>query len=214
MSDPMLKPRPRINATLKLDGEAVADTPSMIRQYSRRFQTHAFQPASLFYSSDGLHTDRLRQARTLLEHAVGPAETVLDAGCGYGSLAPFVPATRYRGVDVFPAFITEAQRRFPTHAFALGDIMDERQPADWVALIGVLGTMPNPEEKLEKCCGLARRGLVLDVLDCRRSSGEYNHFSPGAMAEWLMDRGMARVDLCQSSPHPWTFLVARRDPLW
>ncbi len=207
------RPHLRVNDELRLDSAVVVNTSDMRRQYRRRREEHGLSPRSLFYSSDALHEDRLAQAGAILRGLVSPEDSLLDAGCGYGSLAGVLPACAYRGVDVIEDFIQEARRRRPECVFTLQDILAEEEQCDWTVMIGALGTMPEPEEKIAHCCRLARKGIVLDVLDARKSSGEYNHFYVGAVVEFLLDQSMATVTVHNPPQHPWTFLSAWRESI-
>lgn len=73
------------------------------------------------------------QCRTILASLVKPPQVVLDAGCGYGSLAPFLPdGVVYVGVDVSPELIDLADRRYgrksatprPNTQFVVGNLID------------------------------------------------------------------------------------------
>jgi len=46
--------------------------------------------------------------KRLLERHIGPLDTVLDAGCGYGRTVGLIKCSRYVGVDQVPEFIVEA----------------------------------------------------------------------------------------------------------
>lgn len=69
------------------------------------------------------------QARTrpvLLDH-LKPGDSVLDAGCGIGSVYELLPPDlreRYHGVDVSPDFVAIARFRFPEGDFTVRDLRD------------------------------------------------------------------------------------------
>ncbi len=54
------------------------------------------------------------RSRVLVEDYIRPKPTdrVLDIGCGPGNMLPFLPECDYLGVDVNPAYIHTAQRRY------------------------------------------------------------------------------------------------------
>lgn len=52
---------------------------------------------------------------------VRPGQRVLDLGCGTGNSAPLFPGARYTGIDINPAYIAAARRRFPDFRFIAAD---------------------------------------------------------------------------------------------
>ena len=53
------------------------------------------------------------------------SRTVLDVGCGTGTLAGFLSADiSYLGVDMSKAYVDEAVRSHPKHSFRCGNVMD------------------------------------------------------------------------------------------
>ena len=53
------------------------------------------------------------------------AETVLDVGCGPGTLAGFLPTdVGYLGLDLSQAYIDKASRSHPKHAFKRGNVTE------------------------------------------------------------------------------------------
>jgi 2-polyprenyl-3-methyl-5-hydroxy-6-metoxy-1,4-benzoquinol methylase len=54
------------------------------------------------------------RVRAALPHVRG---SVLDHGCGFGALAPFVPPARYLGFDINERSLEDARARNPSHRF-------------------------------------------------------------------------------------------------
>lgn len=91
--------------------------------------------------------------RDILARLIGPTDSVLDAGCGYGRLLDLMPPSWggcYLGVDLSPDLIREAQFRwagYQNHEMALfyqGDLRDLSPIVDvslarfaWAILISV-----------------------------------------------------------------------------
>lgn len=63
--------------------------------------------------------------RHILLGRVGPRESLLDAGCGWGRLLDLLPSSwngYYCGIDLCPDFAGIARQRYPQHAFICGDL--------------------------------------------------------------------------------------------
>ena len=67
---------------------------------------------------------------------------VLDIGCGFGDIIPFIEAKtkdfKYLGIDIVPEFIKEAKKKHPEHSFLVGDWMELIKRHDIVLCSGVL----------------------------------------------------------------------------
>lgn len=92
---------------------------------------------------------------------------VLDAGCGYGDLAPLLierGVSRYLGVDLLDEAVEEAQRRFPGVAFLRGDFRKLTEKFDVVLALGVAGIeggWPVLQSFVEQLLPLARIAVVV-----------------------------------------------------
>lgn len=101
---------------------------------------------------------------------LGACSTVLDIGCGTGSLALAVadrwPSAAVTGIDPSAAFVSAAADRAPSPLvrFRVGDathlpLADDSVDAALAAL--VLNFVPDPQRALEEMCRVTRPGGVL-----------------------------------------------------
>lgn len=73
--------------------------------------------------------------REILARTVGPLDSVLDAGCGWGRLLTLLPEAwvgDYRGVDASPDFVRLAEATYPDKGFIVGDL--RALPWAWTGL--------------------------------------------------------------------------------
>lgn len=194
-----------------LDGCEVCDWDAMREAYRKRIETYGISDhRSLFYSDAALYRGRIERAGAVAGPLVRPGDTVLDVGCGDGNLLPLLPPCRYTGVDVVPEFVERARERFPRAEFRCANVMDEDTAFDWVLLVGTTGTTPGVERIIEHCWGLAKKGMVLDILDARRDpGGDRNSMHAGATVDFFLERGAARV-VVEPTRDPWTFFVVSK----
>ncbi len=210
-TDPVPATGIRVNDLLYLDEQPVCDWEQMKHSYRCRYDAHGFTSATLFYSRDQLHRDRLSQVSTILLRHVHPEDTLLDVGCGYGDVIPYLPPCQYQGIDLIDFFVCEARVRHPAFSFGVANILDVETPFDWVAMIGIMGTLPRPEEVLIRASELAGKGLIVDFIDACNYNGPLNRYDLGRCVNLLRSLGLRQVSVLGTPHHPWTFIVASKD---
>ncbi len=94
----------------------------------------AYATVAAAYADDLVdELDRKPFDRWFLERLVFLADggPILDAGCGPGHVTAHLAAAGadVAGIDLTPAMVDEARRRFPDLAFAVGDLADLPRPA-------------------------------------------------------------------------------------
>lgn len=106
--------------------------------------------------------------------------SVLDLGCGYGDLRPFLAQhyqdTIYLGVDFLKEFVSEAQQRYghlPNTQFFQADFLNVGLPeVDCVIASGSLNYRSknelHPWQTIAKMWDIAQRGVIINLLDARR----------------------------------------------
>jgi SAM-dependent methyltransferase len=203
--------RIRQNYALTLDDSPVYDFEAMKSSYISRFVQFGYSSKTLFYSKDQLHIDRLEQVSILLRDSIAPEDGLLDVGCGYGDVVPYLPPCRYRGIDIIEEFVAEAQRRNPDYEFNVKNLLHVEESFDWLSMIGIMGTMPSPEDVLRKAVSLCGKGLIVDFIDACKYTGPLNRYDLGQCALFLIESGMRQVRVIAAPAHPWTFIVASKE---
>ena len=149
----------------------------------------------------GRRQSQAKRFQALLKLGPLHEKSVLDAGCGFGDLLPFLRSRgirpRYSGIDICPPMIARCQRRFPASArrFVTGDVLDYR-PAerfDYVVASGLFGlNVPGAAARirptLERLFELSRIGLVVNFLSrrTRRPARARLYLDPGEMLEFAL----------------------------
>ena len=83
------------------------------------------------------------QHKKILAATIGPSDSVLDCGCGYGRLPRLLPSEwngAYLGVDLSPELITIARLEHPDLSFMVTDLSDMSNiPGvfDWAVMISI-----------------------------------------------------------------------------
>jgi SAM-dependent methyltransferase len=105
-----------------------------------------------------------RRVRVLAEHLAAQMDTpgtVLDVGCGDGSIASAVmalkPGLSFQGIDV----MLRPQSAIPSTVYDGDHIPFADQSFDWVTIVDVLHHTDDPARVLAECSRVARRGVVI-----------------------------------------------------
>ena len=159
----------------------------MIRRYQDNVYQFGFSGRTLLYPDDTFHKTKLEKYVSLLKKAVQNGDSLLDIGCGYGSLVEqlfrFTSCT-YRGIDVVSEFIEHAQEvyRGKEHiSFAKMDLKQYKErneeKVDWCVLLGVLNSVPYPNNLVEQAWESCKKGLFFDINSIEKKNvTRYNTF--------------------------------------
>ena len=78
-----------------------------------------------------------------------PTDSILEIGCGPGTIIPYLPTTSYVGFDADPKYIGLAQKRFPNLRFVCERVsqytLPERDCFDIVLALGVIHHLDDAE---------------------------------------------------------------------
>jgi SAM-dependent methyltransferase len=92
------------------------------RYYTGRLLQHGPTPAGVDWNGEASQKMRFAQLLRALEPLPGAPLSVLDFGCGYGALVPFLEsrevAFTYYGFDISPEMIAEARRTWRGRTFS------------------------------------------------------------------------------------------------
>jgi 2-polyprenyl-3-methyl-5-hydroxy-6-metoxy-1,4-benzoquinol methylase len=104
---------------------------------------------------------RVRVLSTLLAGELGSNGTVLDLGCGDGSIAQAImerkPGLSFHGIDV----LVRDHSLIPVTLFDGRTIPAEDKSFDWVTIVDVLHHTDDPTPLVEEAARVARQGVVI-----------------------------------------------------
>jgi ubiquinone/menaquinone biosynthesis C-methylase UbiE len=185
------------------------DKEEIIGRYTDRFERLGGVVEALGSGSEEHQTIRYK---VLSEIGDLGGQRVLDVGCGFGGFIDYCrhygQPMNYTGIDIVPAFISEAKSRHPDEKFVEMDIMElpDSTEFDYVvssqAFNNKYGTSDNWEvmkKVLAKCFKVAKKGVAIDMMSSYVDFREDHlyYFDPAivfAYCKTLTKRVMLRHD--------------------
>jgi SAM-dependent methyltransferase len=95
---------------------------SQAESYLRRFKRYGVNPRTLKWQSARAAEQRYQEIVSLADFE---GKSVLDVGCGFGGIIPFITKVAkqfaYTGIDRVGEFVEAAKKLYPRHRFIVGD---------------------------------------------------------------------------------------------
>jgi ubiquinone/menaquinone biosynthesis C-methylase UbiE len=185
------------------------DRDHLVSRYDERLARYGDSIETL---ASGTHERRRMRFEVLVELGLCDGCSVLDVGCGFGDFFGYLSDERgvsvsYCGLDVNPALIDIARRKYPAGEFLIGDVqIDEIPSADFIVSSGAFNLRLQHGDNyayagdiMRRCFERSRRGVAIDFLssyvDFERP--ETFHYEPErifSMAKKLTKRVSLRHD--------------------
>jgi SAM-dependent methyltransferase len=183
----------------------------LVNTYRARIRSLGYSGRTLFYKDEDQYKRKLNQFAELLRRNLEPSDTVLDIGCGYGSLLPLLPDCTYKGIDIVPEFISFARKQYPVATFELSDVEVDRGRYDWCVLLGVVSGVPEPRKFIEVAWQSCLKGLLVDFIDVRKfqDDGFLNRFDIPHCLNSFLDLSPGSVEV-YPTPDVWTIFLVRK----
>jgi 2-polyprenyl-3-methyl-5-hydroxy-6-metoxy-1,4-benzoquinol methylase len=198
---------------LRFLGNEINTKKELIEVYKQSLQKTGFNGMMMGYFSEEYHLRKVAQFACLIAEYIKSTDSVLDIGCGYGSLAALLPQCEYHGIDLVSEFVNEACKRFPHLSFETVDLERHNIIYNWCVLVGVVSSVPNPESLLQQAWERCETGIIVDFTEARKFSGELNTFDIGDCVNWFLSLGAKRVEVLSTS-EVWTILIVRKKGRW
>lgn len=150
---------------LVIDGVTILGSEDLRRVYEARLSEFGPCPQTLLYTKTPTnHVVKVRHYGRFVQALLNtnPELQILDVGCGFGSLARFVPFSNYLGIDLVPAFIQCAAQTYPGHSFQLGTLAELEVTTDIGVLAGVTASVPDPFGLVRQVWEVSQQGLAVD----------------------------------------------------
>ncbi len=200
----------RLQRPLVVEGISIQTLNEMAAFYAQQMAKFGPSGRALAYPEEGLYTAKLEQYQRILAPLVQPTDTLLDVGCGFGSLLSIIGKCKYKGIDLVTEFVAEARTRRPGFDFSVQDVMTMSGTHDWVVGLGITGTVPQPARLVAKMWKLAGKGLVTDFIDMNRYREDLNCFDIGRCLDMFHQWGAAEVKIHSWAAYIWAIFEVRR----
>lgn len=125
-----------------------------IKSYQQSFKKFGISPQALQWKSTQLVNQLYQQLIIDLDFN---HKTILDVGCGFADILPYIKKTakdfKYTGVDLIPEFIKVCQQKYPQHQFIVRDYFHRplTKKYDIIISSGALNSnIPHPYQYRQK----------------------------------------------------------------
>jgi SAM-dependent methyltransferase len=200
--------------------------------YARKFAEHGTRPEGVDWGPDPAdHLLRLDRMLALTEMGRQPGAThsILDVGCGYGSLLELIDNRGlqfpYTGIDICEPMIQAAREKHPNAEWLVGDVLDldASRQFDYVVCNGILtqklgATIQDMDRFLKtivtKMFGLCRIGIAFNVMTTHVNFTAPNLYyrNPAELLAWCMSELTPRIRLDHAYPmFEYTLYLYRED---
>lgn len=193
---------------------------TLAAHYDATFRAHGASPKGVDWGGDpldlSLRLDRMLDVTRRGAH-VGRDVSLLDVGCGYGSLLDHAiergKSLHYTGLDINENMIRIAQQRHPQATWIKGDILTEAnvEPHDYVVCNGILTqklevSIRDMDQFLKKLVrqlfALCRVGIAFNVMTSHVNFTAPNLYyrNPAELLAWCMTEITTKAILDHAYP--------------
>ena len=200
--------------------------------YVKKFAEHGPTPEGVDWGANPAdHILRLNRMLSVLDMGfdVGPRKSLLDVGCGYGSLNELVVSRGlsldYIGIDMCSQMIEVAKEKYPSSKWLVGDILaiEGKRRFDYIICNGVLTQKLDVSIRdmdqfllnlVTRMYELCRIGVAFNVMTTHVNFMASNLYyrNPAELLGWCMTALTPRVRLDHAYPlYEYTIYLYRED---
>lgn len=206
----------------------------IIKRHQHAIQERGYQATALFWSSQSVQEKRfdvlMDYIRLHGEPEIGKSITLLDVGCGFGDLCPYLKdaglEVDYTGIDVSPDMVQAGQFKHQGIDLLNGELFDfdwTEASFDWVVCSGAMNEVVDPHGRegeyartmIRKMYMLSRNGVIFNLLNATHewtnSRPDLQSFEPQAVigfCEDFADQVSVKQDYL---PNDFTVCLTRMD---
>ncbi len=152
------------------------DINSINERYNERLKKHGVGIEAL---ASGKEENRQLRFQNLLDIGIKPNDYILDLGCGFGDFYLFLENKlgagnfKYKGIDINPNLINQAQKRIPNADFSVWDITNNKLPDSFDFVVSTScfnitlkheNNYDFAEKILRTCYEMSKKGVAIDFL--------------------------------------------------
>lgn len=163
------------------------------KQKTNRIDNHHFYHSGILdhgYTPQGLrwHSKQSQEVRfhQLLSLLPLDAESIVDAGCGFGDLCGYIRSKkkyslRYVGLDSLEIMVNEASKRTNEAVYQCDILHDSLPEAEFYICSGALNILTRNAAYLfiERCYNASSRGIIFNFLAGDKDSKTFNYLKEG-----------------------------------
>ncbi len=221
----------KLNMDTKLDSISTVSQ-LLAKHYAKKFESYGETPEGVDWGKDEEdHNLRLDRMLAVLELGCveGAKPSLLDVGCGYGSLLELIKyrelPLQYCGIDICESMIESARSRHEDSEWMAGDIFDisGARCYDYVVCNGVLTQKLDVSIRdmdrfllalVQKMFDLCRVGIAFNVMSTHVNFMAPNLYykNPAELISWCMSVLTPRIRLDHAYPmYEYTVYLYRED---
>ena len=206
----------------------------IIKRHQHAIQERGYQATALFWSSQSVQEKRfdvlIDYIRLHSEPEIGKSITLLDVGCGFGDLSPYLKTAEfqvaYTGIDVSPDMVQAGQFKHQDIRLLHGELFDfdwAEASFDWVVCSGAMNEVVDPhgregesaQSMIQKMYTLSRKGVVFNLLNAAHewtsSRPDLQSFEPQAITDFC-EKFATQVSVRQDYlPNDFTVCLTKMD---
>ncbi len=158
--------------------------------YKNALKKHGANARGLNWHGDYSQMKRFEVILGLLSNDLSPADTIIDAGCGFGDFYTFINNLHdinYTGYEIVSENIQIAKKRTSQKVYHVDILTDSLEVADFYIASGSMNILSRFETYLfiERCFSHCKKGFVFNLPYGKNENCNFNYFLPSDIKEFV-----------------------------